>query len=93
MAVTFGPLGLGCFLIGLWQSKTKPRWYAAYVVWTVFLWVYCATGSYLIDPARYLGSKFLPTLFAPLPFSAITVAGVWTAIKRGREAVSGLGTR
>ena len=82
-----GILGTGCVVIGLWQWKAKPRWYIAYAIWTAYLWSYCAFGSYLVDPTRYTGSKFVGTLFAPLPFSAFTVAAIWIAIKRGRQTV------
>jgi len=88
--IIYGALGIlcaGCCVIGLWQWKAKPRWYIAYAIWTAYLWGYCAFGSYLADPTRYAGSKFIATLFAPLPFSAVAVAAIWIAIRRGRQIV------
>jgi len=83
----FGAVALGCGVIGLAQWKFKLRWQAAYLLWMGYLFVVCNTGSYLVDPSRYVPARFWESFLGPLPFSAISVAGAWLTLRQARARV------
>ncbi len=83
----FGAVALGCVAVGVLQWKLRLRWPAGYTLWTTYLFALCNTGSYLVDSSRYASNRFWASFFAPLPFSAISVAVIWLSLLQARGRI------
>jgi len=90
LTIFYGALGviaLGCALIGLGQWKLNLTSPVSYLIWTFYLFLVCNMGSYLVDPSRYVPARFWASFLGPLPFSAISVAGIWLTLQHARARV------
>jgi hypothetical protein len=73
-------------VVGIWHWRTNPRWYLAYLIWTLAFVIVTNVASFLIEPNRYAGGRFVGQVAGSSMFFAVAVAaiggGLWNARRR-----------